>query len=88
MHCHIVCAVNLQMLKDLMEKVWDFPISLDGGNNTGTAYLNVHVRCYHKHTLKNFHLLAITMLDKHTGEYQFDLLVMAQTYYNRLGSTS
>jgi hypothetical protein len=77
MHCCIVCAVNLQMLKDLMEKMWAFSIGLDGWNNAGTAYLDVRIRCYYKHNLQNFHLLAILMREKHTGEYKFDLVVSA-----------
>jgi hypothetical protein len=65
------------MLKDLMEKVWAFSIGLDGGNNAGTAYLAVCIRCYYNHNIQNFHLLAIPMREKHTGEYQFDLVVSA-----------
>jgi hypothetical protein len=73
--CRIICAINLQYLKELFENVWSFSIGLDAGNNAGTSYLDVHVRCYYKESLHNFHLLAIPMRKRHTDEYMFDLVV-------------
>jgi hypothetical protein len=73
-HCQIICAVNLQYLKDILGTVWAFLIGLDAGNNAGTSYLDVRVRCFHKEGLQNFHMLAIPMRDRHTGEYQFELV--------------
>ena len=33
------------------------------------------MRCYFKGDLQNLHLLAIPMRERHTGEYQFNLVV-------------
>jgi len=32
-HCRIVCAVNLQNLKEIFKNVWAFAIAIDAGNN-------------------------------------------------------
>ena len=39
------------------------------------AYLDLRARFYFGGQLHNFHLLAIPMRERHTGEYQFDLVV-------------
>jgi hypothetical protein len=36
--CRIVCAVNLQYLKELFKTIWAFAIGLDAGNNAGSLY--------------------------------------------------
>ena len=74
-HCRIVCAVNLQYLKEIFTKLWAFSIAIDAGNNAGTAYLDLRMRCFFADKLCNFHLLAIPMRERHTGEYQYDLIV-------------
>jgi hypothetical protein len=75
--CRIVCAINLQYLKEMFKSVWTFSIAIDAGNNVGTAYLNLRMRCYVKDTLQNLHLLAIPMRERHTGKYQHGLIVAA-----------
>ena len=67
-HCRIVCAVNLQYLKEIFKNVWAFAIAIDAGNNARTAYLDLRMRCYFKGALQNFHLLAIPMRERHTLE--------------------
>lgn len=74
-HCRVVCAINLQYLKEIFKGVWAFAIAIETGNNAGTAYLDLRVRCYFKKTIQNFHVLAIPMRERHTGEYQYDLVV-------------
>ena len=73
--CRIVCAINLQYMKELFKKVWAFSIGLDAGNNAGSSYLDIRMRCFFKGDIQNLHLLAIPMRDRHTGEYQFSLVV-------------
>jgi hypothetical protein len=73
-HCRIVCAINLQYLKEIFKSVWAFAIAIDAGNNAGTAYLDIRMRCYFKGNVQNFHILAIPMRQRHTGEYQYDLV--------------
>ncbi|KAG7363603.1 hypothetical protein IV203_026964 [Nitzschia inconspicua] len=74
-HCRTVCAINLQNLKEIFKNIWAFAIALDAGNNAGTAYLDLRMRCYFKGALQNLHVLAIPMREHHTGEYQYDLVV-------------
>ena len=76
-HCRMVCAINLQYLKELFKQIWAFAIAIDAGNNAGTAYLDLRMRCFFKGGLHNFHILAIPMRQRHTGEYQYDLVVEA-----------
>jgi hypothetical protein len=76
-HCRIVCAINLQYLKEIFSKLWAFSIAIDAGNNAGTAYLDLRMRCFFAEKLCNFHLLAIPMRERHTGAYQYDLIVRA-----------
>jgi hypothetical protein len=73
--CRIICAINLQYMKEMFENVWAFAIGLDAGNNAGSSYVDVQVRCYFKGYIQNFHMLATPMRERHTGEYQFDLVV-------------
>ena len=73
--CRIVCAVNLQYLKELFKKLWAFSIGLDAGNNAGSSYLDIHMRCFFKGDLQNLHLLVIPMRERHTGENQYNLVV-------------
>lgn len=74
-HCRIVCAINLQYLKEIFKEVWAFAIAIDAGNNAGTAYLDLRMRCFFKGGLQNLHIMAIPMRERHTGEYQYDLVV-------------
>ena len=41
--CRVVCAINLQYLKELFKKVLAFSIRLDAGNNAGSSYLDVRM---------------------------------------------
>ena len=62
--CRILCAINLQYMKELFKKVWAFSISLDAGNNEGgSSYLDIRMRCFFKGDIRNLHLLAIPMRD-------------------------
>jgi hypothetical protein len=76
-HCRMVCAINLQYMKELFRSIWAFAIAIDAGNNAGTAYLDLRMRCFFQGGLHNFHILAIPMRERHTGEYQYDLVVEA-----------
>jgi hypothetical protein len=76
-HCRIVCAINLRYLKEVLKNVWAFSITIDAGNNAGTAYLVLRMRCYFRSTMQNLHLVAIPMRERNTGEYQYELIVAA-----------
>jgi hypothetical protein len=59
------------------KNVWAFSIAIDAGNNAGTAYLDLRMRCYFRSTMQNVRLVAIPMRERHTGDYQYDLIVAA-----------
>jgi hypothetical protein len=75
--CRTVCAINLQYLKEILKDAWAFSIGLDAGNNAGMSYLDIRLRISVKDELHNLHFLAIPMTERHTGQYQFDLVVDA-----------
>lgn len=53
--------------------MWALSIALDGGNNADSSYLDTRIRFFVNGDLHNFHLFAIPMRERHTGEYQFNL---------------
>jgi hypothetical protein len=69
--CCIVCAVNLQYLKELFKKIRTFLIGLDAENNAGLSYLDILMRWFFKGDIQNLHLLAIPMQEQH----QLDLVM-------------
>ena len=40
-HCRIVCAVNLQYMKEIFKNVWAFAIAIDAGNNAKFSYKTI-----------------------------------------------
>lgn len=73
--CRKVCAINLQIIKEFFKVVWAFSIGFDAASHAKSSYLDVRMRCFYKGDLHNLHLMAIPMRERHTGEYQFDLIV-------------
>lgn len=73
--CRKVCTINLQCLKELFKNIWAFSIGFDAANHAKSSYLDVRMRCFFQGELHNLHLMAIPMRERHTGEYQFDLVV-------------
>lgn len=66
-----VCALNLQSLKDLLVRVWTFSVAMDMSTHMATSYLDIRIRLHWKGSILNFHLLAIPMFSRHTGEEIF-----------------
>ena len=67
--------MNLQYLKELFKSVLAFLLAIDAGNNAGSWYLGLRMRCFFNNDLHNFHVLAIPMQERHTGVYQYGLIV-------------
>ena len=65
--CQIVCVHCTD--------IWAFSVGLDAGNNAGASYLDVRMRFFLYGAIHNFHILAIPMRERHTGAYQFELVV-------------
>jgi hypothetical protein len=71
----MICAVNLQYLIDICKKISAFSIELDAFYNAGSSYLYIRMRFYFNGSIQKFHIMAIPMRDRHTGEYQFHLVL-------------
>ena len=73
-YTRIVCAASLQIISDCLSRVWAFYIVLDGSTHQGMSYLDARVRFEMNSVLHNFHLMAIPLFERHTGEAMFDAL--------------
>ncbi len=71
----VMCASNLQMLYDVLSDCWAFSLALDGATHQSTSYLDIRVRFWAGDNIHNFHLLALPMNERHTGQSMFDMIV-------------
>ena len=70
----IACAVSLQAISDALREVGGFSIALDASTHQGLSYLDTRVRFTWNGEVVNFHLLAIPLHERHTGENMFNAL--------------
>lgn len=92
-YARYVCALNLQSLKDLLARVWTFSLAMDMSTHMATSYLDIRIRLHWKGDILNFHVLAIPMFSRHTGEQIFlhatrALEVLAPSWKNMIVSIS
>lgn len=68
-----ICAINLQMLSELMMKCWTFSIALDMSTHMSRSYLDIRGR-FHiiSRGIGNFHFIGIPIYDRHTAEVIFN----------------
>jgi hypothetical protein len=71
-YARIVCAVNLQKLREMQVKSWASSVSLDTSTVEGTGFMDVRIRVCYKGKLINAHALALPLRDRHTGEVMFN----------------
>ena len=74
----VACAVNLQQIKDLLSSTWAFLMALDSATHQGRSYLDVCIRVFVSKRLWqvfNFHVAALPIQDRHTGEVMFEMIV-------------
>lgn len=65
-YIRMVCAINLQLMKDLLDRVWTFSIALDMSTHMATSYLDIRLRFFTT-SIVNVHFLAIPMFTRHTA---------------------
>ncbi len=71
----ITCALSLEMLSEMMRASWAYSIGLDASTNSfGVSMLDLRIRIPVNGDIHNFHMLAIPMFAKHSGEEMFKLL--------------
>jgi hypothetical protein len=70
-YIRFVCASGLQILSTALKSSRVFSIAVDSSTHQGHSYLDTRVRFCVGSVLYNFHLLAIPLYDRHTGEEKF-----------------
>ena len=67
-YAHIVCAVNLKKVSELLEEVWMFSVAVYMSTHMSTSYLDVCVRLIiNRHGIINLHLLYIPVYEIHVA---------------------
>ena len=72
-HIQIVMAFSLHSIKDLLAKSWCYSVAFDGSTYQHTSYLDIKMRVYYQGDIKNIHVIALPMFDRHTGDYMYKL---------------
>ena len=72
-YVRILLAISLQTMKDLLTKSWCYSAAFDGSTYQHTSYLDIRVRIYFNGDIKNIHVIALPMFDRHTGDYMYEL---------------
>lgn len=67
-------GISLQNITNIMQGARTYSIALNSSTHQSYSYLDIRLRVYHKKTLQNYHLLALPMYDRHTGQYMFQIL--------------
>jgi hypothetical protein len=75
-YARVVCAINLQRMKDLLKRTWAFSLALDSATHDSTSYLDIRVRYFDERScsIVNLHACALPMFDRHTGRVMFDMV--------------
>jgi hypothetical protein len=66
-------AFVLQATADTVREAWAYSASFDVATCHSRSYLDIRLRVFHAGKLRNLHLLALPMFERHTGDYIFDL---------------
>lgn len=66
-----VCALNLQKILEALTSTWTFSLAMDMSTHMSASYLDIRIRLFICGAIQNFHLLAIPMFSRHTGEQIF-----------------
>ena len=75
-YARLVCALNLQKLSDILRRdsTWAFALANDASTHYGKSYFDNRVRFHLDGIIHNYHVLAIPIFDRHTGENMFNLI--------------
>ena len=76
-YVRMVCAINLHRIKGLVNNSWALSVAIDAATHHSTSYLDVRVRLFvpgKASHLQNFHLVALPIFDRHTGEVMYGMI--------------
>lgn len=72
-YARVICAINLQRIADCLAASWAFCISLDS-STAKWGFFDIRCRVYVDQAVEDFHLLAMPITDRHTGDVVFIML--------------
>ncbi|CAK9191983.1 unnamed protein product [Sphagnum troendelagicum] len=71
----ITCALNLEMLSEMMRASWAYSVGLDASTDSfGISMLDLRIRIPVNGDIHNFHMLVVPMFAEHSREEMFKLL--------------
>lgn len=70
-YVRVFVAICLQKISDTMKSLWAYSIALFASTNQSASYLDVRVRYFHNNDIENYHIIALPMFNRHTGQYMF-----------------
>ncbi|KAH6602697.1 hypothetical protein BASA61_000862 [Batrachochytrium salamandrivorans] len=74
-YIRICMAASLQKLSEILGTTWAISIAFDCSTHQSRSYLDVRVRFFYENRICNYHLIALPMFERHTGENMSDLIV-------------
>jgi len=69
-----ICALNHQIMREILASSWAFSIALDTGTKATIPYLDVRICVVVRRQLFNIHRVALPMYERYTGENMFILV--------------
>ena len=77
-------AISLQNIKDQLERSWCYAVAFDGSTHQSTSYFDIRLRVFVDGEIKNVHLIALPMFERHTGAYVYELF---KTFFDVLNES-
>ncbi|KAH9251486.1 hypothetical protein BASA81_010654 [Batrachochytrium salamandrivorans] len=74
-YIRICMAASLQKLSEILETTWAISIAFDCSTHQSRSYLDVRGSIFYENRICNYHLIALPMFERHTGENMSDLIV-------------
>ena len=71
-YARFIFSMNLQCIVEILRKCRAFSIALDMATHMATSYCDIRIHICHKTTVHDFHLLSISVHDRHTEEIIFN----------------
>ena len=72
-YVRVMVAISLQNIKDQLERSWCYSVAFDGSTHQSTSYFDIRLRVFVDGEIKNVHLIALPMFERHTGAYMYEL---------------
>ena len=67
-------AANFQRILDLLQRLWNFSVALDGATHQGTSYLDLRAQIYDGFIIHNINIYVLPKFEQHTGKVMFNMV--------------